>query len=143
MKIYEVKEIKIPNPQFIPGTIKAAYEWRRFESYVGWSFAKSLKAEKYLKGVKFDFSAERKRLHEIINLLYKDTKSRNEEIGKVESKINDFMENSQELLKYYPRESSSSVSSSIKDNEINENKSNQEIRGDFDIIIPNVKKKIS
>ena len=110
---------------------------------MGWSFAKSLKAEKYLKGVKFDFSAERKRLHEIINLLYKDTKSRNEEIGKVESKINDFMENSQELLKYYPRESSSSVSSSIKDNEINENKSNQEIRGDFDIIIPNVKKKIS
>ena len=53
------------------------------------------------------------------------------------------MENSQELLKYYPRESSSSVSSSTKDNEINENKSNQEIRGDFDIIIPNVKKKIS
>ena len=143
MKIYEVKEIKIPNPQFIPGTIKAVYEGRRIESYVGWSFAKSLKAEKYLKGVKYDFSAERKRLHEIINLLYKDTKSRNEEIGKVESKINDFMESSQELLKYYPRESSSSVSSSIKDNEINENKSNQEIRGDFDIIIPNVKKKIS
>ena len=53
------------------------------------------------------------------------------------------MESSQELLKYYPRESSSSVSSGIKDNEINENKSNQEIRGYFDIIIPNVKKKMS
>ena len=50
------------------------------------------------------------------------------------------MKNSQELLKYYPRESSSSVSSSTKDNEIKESKSNKEIRGDFDVIIPNVKK---
>ena len=140
IKIYEVKKIKIPNPQNIPGAIKAVYEGKRFESYVGWSFAKSLKAENYLKGVKYDFSTERKRLHEIINLLYKDTKILNEEIRKVESKINDFMENSQELLKYYPRESSTSVSSSTKDNETNKSKSNKEIKGDFDIIIPNVKK---
>ena len=135
---FEVKEANLPKPQHIARAITTIYEGKRFESYVAWSFAKTLKVGKYLQGVKYDFSTERTRLNEIIGFLYKDNKNKNEEIKKVESKANDFIKNSPDLLKYYPRESSSSANSSTNVNE--KNKSNKEIKGDFDVIIPNVQK---
>ena len=90
--------------------------------------------------MKYDSSKEKARLYEIIEKLYEDTNIRKEEQEKIESKINNFLKNSEELLIYYPKESSSSVSSSTKDNEKNESKLYKEIKGDFDVIIPNVKK---
>ena len=139
-KIYDLKDIKLSKPQHITGATTTITEGRRFESYVGWSFARALESDKYLLDVKYDFSKEKSRLYEIIENLYEDTNIRKEEKEKVESKINNFLKNSEELLIYYPKESSSSVSSSTKDNEKNESKLYKEIKGDFDVIIPNVKK---
>ena len=82
---------------------------------------------------------------------YKDANIKKIEKEKIEEKIKNFLKNSEELLIYHPKESSSSASSSkdilsSSSNEINVGngkqkiKINKEIKGDFDVIIQNVKK---
>ena len=39
-KIYDLKDIKLSKPQHITGAITSITKGKRFESYVGWSFAK-------------------------------------------------------------------------------------------------------
>ena len=134
-----LQEMDLSKPEHKISAITTITKGKRFESYVGWSFAQALKSDKYLLGVKYNFSKEEERLYEIIKKLYLDINTRKTELEKVESKIKKFRENSQELPIYYPKESSSSASST-KGNEQNKSKSNKEIKGDFDVIIPNVKK---
>ena len=135
----DLQEMDLSKPEHKISAITTITKGKRFESYVGWSFAQALKSDKYLLGVKYNFSKEEERLYEIIKKLYLDINTRKTELEKVESKIKKFRENSQELPIYYPKESSSSASST-KGNEQNKSKSNKEIKGDFDVIIPNVKK---
>ena len=61
------QEIKLNKPKQKVQVIAAISEGKRFESYVGWAFAKSLNTEKYILGMKYSFLEEVKRLFDIIN----------------------------------------------------------------------------
>ena len=122
---------------------------KRFKTYIGWSFAKALNCEKYALGIKYSFLYEAKRLYEIIDKYYQDENKKNSERKKMEKKVEEYINNSQDLLFHYQKDSESSSSTSNKDftssdknNKVDNKKTKKEpitdIKGDFDVIIPNV-----
>ena len=122
---------------------------KRFESYVGWSFAKALKCKKYTLGAKYSFLYEAKRLYDIINNYYQDKSKIISETEKMKKKVEDYLNKSQNLLIRYQKnsESSSTTEKDITSSNINnidnvklktQNKLKKDINGDFDVIIPNV-----
>ena len=62
INVNDSQEIKISNPEHIPGAITVLSEGKRFESYIRWSFSKELKCEKYVLGVKYSLSKEKKKI---------------------------------------------------------------------------------
>ena len=83
----DLQEMDLSKPEHKISAITTITKGKRFESYVGWSFAQALKSDKYLLGVKYNFSKEEERLYEIIKKLYLDINTRKTELEKVESKI--------------------------------------------------------
>ena len=124
---------------------------KRFKTYVAWSFAEALNCKKYVIGAKYSFLFEAQRLYDIINIYYKDEAQKNAEMKKMKTKVEQYLNNSKDLLIQHKKDSESSsatpkdIQSTNKNNINNDSKkvnkkSIDDIKGDFDVIIPNAKR---
>ena len=122
--------------------IKTITEGKRFESYIGWLFAKSFEVEKYNLGSKYSFLKEAERAYEIIDKYYKNSEKKKIEKNKIKQKVEEFIKKGKYLITEDSKSSQSKTLSvdSNKDEKTKKEKKKDDISGDFDIIIPNVNK---
>ena len=124
--------------------LKTIGEGERFETYIGWAFAKALDCTSYSLRTKYSFNFEKDRLNEIIKKLYQNESEKNSEQKKIKKKIEDFINENKNLCNKESESSKSSLSnkdiipSKIKNDKNEKNK--VDIKGDFDVIIPNINK---
>ena len=124
--------------------LKILEEGERYETFIGWSFAKALDCTNYSLRIRYSFNSEVDTLNKIIDELYQDKSRNDSEKKKIEKKVESFLNNNKNL--YHKDKDSESSNSSLSNKDINPSKINNDkneknkidIKGDFDVIIPNI-----